>query len=87
MSSKLRIKLKLSSLSYWSQRFKIGWKSRKTLLICGFLLKLPLRIWIALHSLAYEARPRSSMFHPNKMISSLEQILHTRDVKPGKMVR
>jgi hypothetical protein len=48
---------------------------------------LPLRFWIAPHSPAYEARPRSSMFHPDKMISSLEQILHTRDVKPGKMVR
>jgi len=27
------------------------------------------------------------MFHPDKTISSLEQILHTRDVKSGKMVR
>jgi hypothetical protein len=87
MSYELYIKLRLSSLSYRSQRFKIRWKSRKTLLICGFLLELPLRFWIVPHSPAYEAKPRSSMLHPDNTISNLEQILHTRDEKSGKMVR
>ncbi len=87
MSSELHIKLRLSSLSHWFQRFKIGWKGRKTLLICGFLLELPFQFWIAPHSPTYEARPQSSMFLSDNMISSLEQILHTMDVKPGKMVR
>jgi hypothetical protein len=87
MSFELHIKLKLSSLNHWSQRCKIRWKNRKTLLIYGFLLELPLPFWIAPHSPAYETRPRSSMFHLNKTISSLEQILHTMDVKSGKMVR
>jgi len=86
MLSELHIKLRLSSLSHWSQRCKIGWKNRNTLLICGFLLELPLPFWIAPHSPAYETRPRSNMFHPDKTISSLEQILHTKDVKSGKMV-
>jgi hypothetical protein len=66
---------------------KIRWKNRKTLLICGFLQELPLPFWITPHFPAYEMRPRSSMFHLDKTISSLEQILHTRDVKSGKMVR
>jgi hypothetical protein len=87
MSSKLHIKLRLSSLSHWSQRFKIGWKSRKTLLICGFLLELPFRFWIAPHSLAYEAVPWSSMFHFDNTISSLEQIFYPRNVESRKMVR
>ncbi len=87
MSSELHIKLRLNSLIHWSQRFKIGWKGRKTLLICGFLLELPLRFRIAPHSPADEARPRSSMLHSDNTISNLEQILHTRDVKPGKVVR
>jgi hypothetical protein len=87
MSFKLHIKFRLSSLSHWSQRCKIRWKNRKTLLICGFLLELSLPFLIVPHPPAYEMKPRSSMFHPDKTISSLEQILHTRDVKFVKMVR
>jgi len=84
---KSSIKLRLSALSYWYQRFKIRWKNRKTLLIYGFLLELPLRFRIAPHPPAYEAKPRSRMLHTDDTISNLEQILHTRNVESRKMVR
>jgi hypothetical protein len=81
------IKLRLSALSYWYQRFKIRWKNRKTLLIRGFLLELPLQFRIVPHPPAYEARPRSRMLHTNDTISILEQILHTMNVESRKVVR
>ncbi len=81
------IKLRLSALSYWYQRFKIRWKNGKTLLIRGFLLELPLRFRIAPHPPTYEARPRSRMLHMDDTISILEQILHTRNVESRKVVR
>jgi hypothetical protein len=80
------IKLRLSALSYWYQRFKIRWKNGKTLLIRGFLLELPLQFRIAPHPPAYKAKPRSKMLHTDDTISILEQILHTRNVESRKVV-
>jgi hypothetical protein len=79
--------IKLSSFCYWSQRCKIRWKNGKILLICGFLLEVPLSLWIAPYSPADDTRSRSTLFHPDKMISDLEQIFDTRVVESGEMVR
>jgi hypothetical protein len=80
-------KFRLISFCYWSQRCKIKWKNGNFLLICGFLLELPLSFLIAPYSPTDDTRSRSTVFHPDKMISNLEQIFDTRDVESSEMVR
>jgi len=86
-SSKPLCKLRLDSLSYWTQRCNIRSNSSKVLLICRLLLELPFLLLISPDLPAYKARCKSAMFHPEYAISLLKQIFHTRDIQSNKMVR
>ncbi len=80
-------KFKLISFYYWSLRYNIRWESGNFLFICGFLLKLPPFFWIAPYPPTYDVGYWSTSFHPEKVISNLKQVVHTRDVQFGEMVR
>jgi hypothetical protein len=86
-SSQPFCKFRLNSLSYWTQGCNIRSNGGKALLICRFLLELPFLLLMPPHLLAYEARSRSTVFHPKYVISLLKQIFHTRDIQSNKMVR
>jgi hypothetical protein len=72
---------------YWPQRLEIGWNSSKILLIRRFLLESPSFILVLPNSPSDYAGSGFVVLYSDKAVSSLEQVLHTRYIESGKMVR